>query len=200
VDEQQQPVDAVAPVGDDAAAAPASVEAEAAEAVPPAADRVRNRHLVRLTFGIAIGVVLLDQLTKWLAVRYLEGQDPIELLGGLVTLTFLRNPGAAFSFGTGFTFVFTAIALGVSIFIVRKSRELGSIGWAIALGGLLGGAVGNLIDRVFRAPGLFQGHVVDFITFPNFAVFNLADSAIVCSSILMVLLALRGIELDGSRK
>jgi len=192
--DEQQPVDA------DVEAPAPGTDGEGAAEAPPSADPVRNRHLVRLTFGIAIGVVLLDQLTKWLAVRYLEGQDPIELLGGLVTLTFLRNPGAAFSFGTGFTFVFTAIALGVSVFIVRKSRELGSVGWAIALGGLLGGAVGNLIDRVFRAPGLFQGHVVDFITFPNFAVFNLADSAIVCSSILMVLLALRGVELDGSRK
>ncbi len=192
MDEQQQP-------GEANVEAPAP-GTDAAIDEPPSADPARNRRLVRLTFGIAIGVVLLDQLTKWLAVRYLEGQDPIELLGGLVTLTFLRNPGAAFSFGTGFTFVFTAIALGVSVFIVRKSRELGSVGWAIALGGLLGGAVGNLIDRIFRAPGRFQGHVVDFITFPNFAVFNLADSAIVCSSILMVLLALRGIELNGTRK
>jgi signal peptidase II len=198
--DEQQPMNADADAEAPAPGTDAEGAADAGVEAPPSADPARNRRLVRLTFGIAIGVVLLDQITKWLAVRYLEGQDPIELLGGLVTLTFLRNPGAAFSFGTGFTFVFTAIALGVSIFIVRKSRELGSVGWAIALGGLLGGAVGNLIDRIFRAPGLFQGHVVDFITFPNFAVFNLADSAIVCSSILMVLLALRGIELNGTRK
>jgi signal peptidase II len=159
----------------------------------------RLGHLAGLTFGIALFVVAIDQVTKLLAIRYLEGQDPVELLGGLVTLTFLRNPGAAFSFGTGYTFVFTAIATAVAVFIIRRSRRIGSIGWAIALGGLLGGAVGNLIDRIFREPALFQGHVVDWITFPNFAVFNLADSAIVCSSILMVLLAVRGIELDGSR-
>lgn len=162
--------------------------------VPP-----RRGKLVGLTFGIAAGVVVVDQITKALAVAFLEGQPPIDLLGGLITLTFLRNPGAAFSIGTGFTFVFAALAIGVAIYIVRKAPTLGSVGWAIALGGLLGGAVGNLIDRLVRAPGFFQGHVVDFITFPNFAVFNVADMAITCSAALMVLLALRGIEPDGRR-
>ncbi len=85
------------------------------------------------------------------------------------------------------------------VVIVRTSRKLGSLGWAIALGGLLGGAVGNLLDRIFREPGLLRGHVVDFIALPNFAVFNVADSAIVCSAVLMVLLALRGVEIDGRR-
>lgn len=158
-----------------------------------------NRRLVLLTFGIAAFVVVVDQLTKLWAIHRLEGQSPIELLGGLVTLTFLRNPGAAFSIGTGYTFIFTAIAITVAVVIVRTSRRLGSVWWAVAFGGLLGGAIGNLLDRLFREPGFFQGHVVDWITFPNFAVFNLADSAIVCSSILMVLLALRGVEIDGSR-
>jgi signal peptidase II len=158
-----------------------------------------NRRLVILTFGIAAFVVVADQVSKLLAIRFLEGQEPVELLGGLVTLTFLRNPGAAFSIGTGYTFIFTAIAITVAVVIVRSSRKLGSVGWAIAFGGLLGGAIGNLLDRLFREPGFFQGHVVDWITFPNFAVFNLADSAIVCSAVLMVLLALRGIEIDGSR-
>lgn len=173
------------------------------EALPGAADdeagSPRRGKLVGLTFGIAAGVVVLDQITKALAVAFLEGQPPIDLLGGLITLTFLRNPGAAFSIGTGFTFVFAALAIGVAVYIVRKAPTLGSVGWAIALGGLLGGAVGNLIDRLFRAPGFFQGHVVDFITFPNFAVFNVADMAITCSAALMVLLALRGIEPDGRR-
>jgi signal peptidase II len=158
-----------------------------------------NRHLVLLTFGIAAIVVLLDQVTKLLAIRNLEGQPPVELLGGLVTLTFLRNSGAAFSMGTSVTFVFTAIAITVIVVIVRTSRRLGSVAWAIALGGLLGGAVGNLLDRLFREPGFFQGHVVDWITFPHFAVFNLADASIVCSSVLMVLLAVRGVEIDGGR-
>ncbi len=158
-----------------------------------------NRRLVRVTFGVAAGVVVLDQLTKYLAVRYLEGQPPVEVVGSWVRLVFLRNSGAAFSIGTGVTFVFTAIAIAVAVVIVRTSRRLGSLGWAIALGGLLGGAIGNLLDRLFREPGFLRGHVVDFIALPNFAIFNVADSAIVCSSILMVLLAVRGIELDGGR-
>ena len=89
--------------------------------------------------------------------------------------------------------------MAVVVVIVRTSRKLGSLGWAIALGGLLGGAVGNLVDRVFRDPGFLRGHVVDFIHVQNFATFNLADSAIVCSAVLMVILSLRGIELDGRR-
>ena len=192
VSEQQPEVASASDVevpGDDA------VEGAAAENGRPAG----NRRLVILTFAIAAFVVVADQVTKLLAIRFLEGQEPIELLGGLVTLTFLRNPGAAFSIGTGYTFIFTAIAITVAVVIVRSSRKLGSVGWAIAFGGLLGGAIGNLLDRLFREPGFFQGHVVDWITFPNFAVFNLADSAIVCSAVLMVLLALRGIEIDGSR-
>jgi signal peptidase II len=192
VSEQQPEVSSASDVedlGDDA------VEGADAAVARPA----NNRRLVLLTFGIAAFVVVADQVTKLLAIRYLEGQDPVELLGGLVTLTFLRNPGAAFSIGTGYTFIFTAIAITVAVVIVRSSRKLGSVGWAVAFGGLLGGAIGNLIDRLFREPGFFQGHVVDWITFPNFAVFNLADSAIVGSAALMVLLALRGIEIDGSR-
>jgi signal peptidase II len=158
-----------------------------------------NRHLVRVTFAVAAVVVVLDQLTKYLVVRNLEGKPPFPVIGTWLQFEYLRNPGAAFSFGTGFTFVFTAIAVTVVVVIVRTSRKLGSLPWAIALGGLLGGAVGNLIDRLFRDPGFLRGHVVDFISVPHFAIFNVADSAIVCSSILMVILALRGIEIDGRR-
>lgn len=158
-----------------------------------------NRHLVRITFAVAAVVVVVDQLTKYLAVRYLEGQPPVEVVGTWVRLLFLRNSGAAFSIGESYTFVFTAIAVAVAVVIVRTSRKLGSVGWAVAFGGLLGGAVGNLLDRIFREPGFLRGHVVDFIALPHFAVFNVADSAIVCSATLMVILALRGIDIDGRR-
>jgi signal peptidase II len=158
-----------------------------------------NRHLVRVTFGVALAVVVLDQLSKYLVVTHLKDQPPVKILGSWLQFEYLRNSGAAFSFGTSFTFVFTAIAVAVVVVIVRTSRKLGSLGWAIALGGLLGGAVGNLIDRLFRDPGILRGHVVDFISVPHFAIFNLADSAIVCSAVLMVILALRGIEIDGRR-
>jgi signal peptidase II len=158
-----------------------------------------NRHLVRVTFGVALAVVLLDQLSKYLVVTHLKDQPPVKVLGAWLQFEYLRNSGAAFSFGTSFTFVFTAIAVAVVVVIVRTSRKLGSLGWAIALGGLLGGAVGNLLDRLFRDPGFLRGHVVDFISVPHFAIFNLADSAIVCSAVLMVILALRGVEIDGRR-
>jgi signal peptidase II len=158
-----------------------------------------NRHLVRVTFAVASAVVVLDQVAKYLVVQHLEGQPPLKVLGTWLQFEYLRNPGAAFSFGTGYTFVFTAIAIAVVVVIVRTSRKLGSLAWAIALGGLLGGAIGNLLDRLFRDPGFLRGHVVDFIAVPHFAIFNIADSAIVCSAILMVILAVRGIELDGRR-
>ncbi|HET7901170.1 MAG TPA: signal peptidase II [Candidatus Nanopelagicales bacterium] len=162
-------------------------------------EQPHRRHLVATTFAVAAAVVALDQLTKWLAVRYLEGKPPVQILGDWLALDFLRNPGAAFSFGTGFTFVFPVIAIAVVIVIVRTSRDLGSLAWAIALGGMLGGAVGNLIDRLFRDPGMLSGHVVDFIFVKHFAVFNVADAAITCSAVLMVVLALMGIDLKGTR-
>jgi signal peptidase II len=95
------------------------------------------------------------------------------------------------------TWVFTVIAAVVAVVILRSSRRLGSMWWAVALGGLLGGALGNLIDRLTREPGFGRGYVVDWIQLPHFAVFNLADSAIVCSAILMVALSLFGVEFNG---
>lgn len=96
------------------------------------------------------------------------------------------------------TIVFTVIAVTVVVVIARIARKLHSVPWAIALGLLLGGAFGNLTDRIFRAPGFLQGHVVDFIAPTHFAVFNLADSAIVCGGILIVLLSFRGLDPDGT--
>ena len=92
------------------------------------------------------------------------------------------------------------IAITVIVVILRSSRRIRSVPWAITLGLLLGGATGNLIDRIFRSPGLFRGWVVDWIQVPHWPVFNLADSAIVCGGILAVLLSARGIRLDGQRE
>ncbi|MEO3783504.1 signal peptidase II [Actinocorallia sp. B10E7] len=158
----------------------------------------RPRRIAVLT-AVALTALLADQITKILVVAGLEGERPIELLGGLTTLRVTRNSGAAFSIGTGMTWVFTIIAIGVVIAIVRTARDLRSLPWALSLGLLLGGALGNLIDRVLRAPGAFQGHVVDWIEWPNWPVFNLADSAIVCGGVLAVVLAARGYQLDGTR-
>jgi len=153
---------------------------------------------------VAVAVLLLDLGTKLLVVATLDRGEDVRLLGGALHLTHARNTGAAFSFAEGFTVVFTLIAVAVAVVIVRAARRLFSPGWAVALGLVLGGAVGNLVDRVFRDPGFLRGGVVDFISVfaPGgdvFPIFNVADSAITCGGVLGALLALRGIEFDGSR-
>ena len=163
----------------------------------------RSTRPILILVGVAIGVVILDQLTKAWAVAELRprlvpgGEGPIEIIGSLLRLTYTQNTGAAFSLGTGYTWIFTVVAVVVAVLIVRSARELGSIAWAIALGGLLGGLLGNLIDRLTREPGIGQGYVVDFIQLPNFPVFNVADMSITCSAVLMVLLALKGVDYRG---
>jgi signal peptidase II len=149
-----------------------------------------------VTLGVAAAVVVLDQATKALAVAMLEGQPPIEVLGRWLQLTFVRNPGAAFSLAGNYTIVISAIALAVSFFIVRTARTLSSTWWAVVLGGILGGALGNLIDRILRSPAPFRGHVVDFLELPNWPVFNVADMALVGSAVLAVILSIAGVELS----
>ncbi len=163
----------------------------------------RGTSLTRYTrlLVLAAGLVIaLDVLTKHLVVQHLEHRDPVRLLGGALLLNVSRNSGAAFSFAQGATILFTVVAVAVIVVIVRTARRLGSSAWAVSLGLLLGGATGNLVDRVFRAPGPGRGAVVDFLDFRVWPVFNLADSAIVVGGLLAVLLSLRGIELDGSRR
>lgn len=169
-------------------------------AAPPPAPRPR----VLLLAGIAAVVLVADVLTKVAAVAALEGRPPVELLGGAVYLVLVRNPGAAFSLATGYTWVLTLVAVAVVVVIVRVARRLRSTGWAVALGLVLGGALGNLVDRLFRYPGPLRGRVVDVVSLfaPDgsvWPVFNLADSCIVTGGCLLVLLALTGRELDGTR-
>ena len=159
----------------------------------------RSRRQVGVLFGVALVVLLSDQVSKALVVAKMADHDPIAVLGDLLRVTYTRNPGAAFSLGGGFTIVLSAIAIGVVVLIVRVSSRLASLPWALALGGLLGGALGNLSDRIFRAPAPFRGYVVDWIQLPNWPIFNIADAAIVCSAVLMVVLTLRGVSLDGTR-
>ncbi|MBZ9595400.1 MULTISPECIES: signal peptidase II [Streptomyces] len=147
---------------------------------------------------VAVLAYLLDLGTKMLVVAKLEHQPPIEIIGDLLKFEAVRNPGAAFGFGEAFTIIFTGIAAAVIVVIVRLARKLYSLPWAIALGLLLGGALGNLTDRIFRSPGVFRGAVVDFIAPAHFAVFNIADSAIVCGGILIVLLSFKGLDPDGT--
>ena len=147
---------------------------------------------------VALLTIGLDVATKVLVVARLEGRTPIDLFDGLVTFAVSRNSGAAFSFAQGATLVFAAVAVGVAIYILRTLPRLKSSGWAVALGLLLGGACGNLVDRLTRAPGFGRGAVVDFIYVPHFATFNVADSGITVGAVLAVLLSLRGIEVDGA--
>ena len=170
----------------------------------PGSTPSRPRSRVLLLGGIAALVLAADILTKRAAVARLEGREPVELLGGAVYLVLVRNPGAAFSLATGYTWVLSLVAVAVVVVIARIARRLRSTGWAVALGLVLGGALGNLTDRIFRAPGPLRGHVVDIVSLlaPDghvWPVFNLADSSIVCGGVLLVLLALTGRELDGSR-
>ncbi|WP_243726211.1 signal peptidase II, partial [Actinomadura rubrisoli] len=152
-----------------------------------------------MLIAVALAALAVDILSKTIVVATLQNEDPIRLLGGLVTLRETRNSGAAFSIGTGYTIVFTVIACGVVAAILRTARNLRSLPWAVCLGLLLGGAIGNLIDRLFRAPAPLKGHVVDWIELPHYPVFNLADSAIVCGGVLAVVLAARGLQIDGTR-
>ncbi len=163
-----------------------------------------RRPRTRLLLLLALVVLAVDLATKLLVVATVERGEDIRLLGGALYLTHTRNTGAAFSFAEGFTIVFTLVAVAVAVVIVRTARRLFSTGWAVALGLVLGGALGNLVDRVFREPGFLRGGVVDFISVfaPDgefYPVFNVADSAIVCGGVLGVVLALRGVEFDGTR-
>jgi signal peptidase II len=164
----------------------------------------RRRGLAVGLAVVALLVIGLDQLTKYLVVRDLTENVPVTVIGGWLQLRLIRNSGAAFSLATGSTWIFTIIASVVSVVIVRISRQLGSRWWSLALGLLLGGALGNLCDRLFRSPGFARGHVVDFIEylrFPviEFPVFNVADSCIVVAAGLIAVLGLRGVGIDGRR-
>jgi signal peptidase II len=155
---------------------------------PPAARR-------RIVMLIAVAVIVLagDVASKATVVALLSERRHVQLFGGPLTLLVARNPGAAFGIGgPSVTAACTAIAAGVAVVIVRYSRQISSTPWAVALGLLLGGAMGNLADRVFRSPGPLQGWVVDWIRFRDWPTFNLADAAIACGIALIAVLVARG--------
>jgi signal peptidase II len=170
----------------------------AAEGTEPAVAAVRRKRRVGVLLSVALLAYLLDLGSKLLVVARLEDHNPIHIVGTWVMLQATRNPGAAFGMGAAMTIVFTIIATTVVVVICRLARKLYSLPWAIALGLLLGGAFGNLTDRIFRSPAVFRGAVVDFISVKHFAVFNLADSAIVCGGVLVVVLSFLGTNPDGS--
>jgi signal peptidase II len=154
--------------------------------------------------ALAAGAVLLDQLTKQLAVVHLADAEPVRLLGGVVYLVHTTNSGAAFNLGSSYTWIFPLVAFAVIVWIGWMTRRLRSLAWAVALGLVLGGATGNLVDRLFRPPGPFRGEVVDMISLFDpygrvWPVFNVADSALVVGVALTVWLELTGRHRDGTR-
>nr|WP_244602177.1 signal peptidase II [Mycolicibacterium sp. NCC-Tsukiji] len=165
---------------------------------PPQAQPVPRR--LRLLLMVAALVLGLDVLTKVLAVKLLVPGQPVEIIGDTITWTLVRNSGAAFSMATGYTWVLTLIATGVVLGIIWMGRRLVSLWWALGLGMILGGAVGNLMDRFFRSPGPLRGHVVDFLSVGWWPVFNVADSAVVCGAMLLVGLSMFGIDFDTEGK
>jgi len=155
-----------------------------------------RRRRLRLLLSVASVVLLLDVVTKVLAVRLLTPQQPVSIIGDTVTWTLVRNSGAAFSMGTSYTWVLTLVASAVVVGIIWMGRRLVSPWWALGLGMILGGALGNLVDRFFRSPGPLRGHVVDFLSIGWWPVFNVADPAVVGGAILLVALSLFGFDFD----
>jgi signal peptidase II len=155
----------------------------------------------RRLFGVLLvlaGVTLaLDQATKVWALASLTPGDPVPLVGSWIRLNLIRNPGAAFSLGNSATWLLTAISVAILVWVVIASRRVGTTAWAVALGLLLGGAIGNLLDRLLREPGPGRGHVVDFIDYFGLVIGNVADIAIVVAAGLIAVLAYRGIPISG---
>ena len=158
------------------------------------------RRLLALFGGIALLGYAADLTTKVLAVEHLTDRPDVPLVGDLLVLHLTRNPGAAFSTGTQFTAVLTCIAIIAVVVVLWLSRRLGSTVWALALGLLMAGILGNLTDRLLRSPGPFRGEVIDFLMLPNWPVFNIADICINLGAALVLIQAFRGIRIDGSRE
>lgn len=180
---------------------PADLAAQSDPEITPATPPTRWR--TALLLAIALAVLAVDAATKALVVAKIAPGDNIRILGGLVYLTNIRNPGAAFSMATSMTWVLAVIALAVVAFIIRMAPKLRSTPWAVCLGLVLGGALGNLTDRIFRAPGVLRGHVVDFVSVfgpdaVHFPAFNAADSAITVGGVILVAVAIFGHDYDGT--
>ena len=146
-----------------------------------------THHWQRLYF-LAAFIWIIDYSTKVWALNNLRQVEPIKVVGSILQLRLVFNPGAAFSFGTSFTFIFTILALIAVGVIAYYAIKIAHKWWAAVLGLALGGVLGNLTDRIFREPSIFNGHVIDWIELPNFPVFNVADMAIVAAALVSVLL------------
>lgn len=147
----------------------------------------------RTLFGVAWAVWIIDLATKIWAVENLSYRSNIKVIGDFFQLTYVRNPGAAFSFASGATVFLSLFSLFVMVVILHYSVKITSRGWAVVLGLVLGGILGNMIDRIFREPGVLRGHVIDWLQLPNWPVFNIADMAIVSAAVISMVLTARNI-------
>lgn len=164
---------------------------------PAAPSKLRRRTFWWLWLGFAVFAYTCDQLTKWWVTSTMVEGQTTAVIPGVLQWYFIRNSGAAFSIGEKFTWFFTLVMAAVAVAIIVMSRRIGSAWWGIGLGLVLGGALGNLTDRLFRPPSFAMGHVVDFISFPNFAIFNMADMAVVGGVITICVLTLLGLPMSG---
>ncbi len=151
----------------------------------------RPRRVAFLLFGAAAVVVAVDQLTKALVVSNLREGEPRRVIDGVLSWSLQRNPGSAFGLFRHVPVLFTILAALIAVAIVVRAPRVRDRLTGVALGLVLGGAVGNLVDRVARPPGLFRGHVIDFIDFHWWPVFNLADSAVVIGAALLLISSYR---------
>ena len=147
----------------------------------------------RTLYGVAWFVWVLDLATKLWAVSTLSDRSNIKVIGDFLQLTLVRNPGAAFSVAEGATVFLTLFGFLVMAVIFYYSTRITSRGWSVVLGLAMGGILGNLVDRIFREPGVFRGHVIDWLQIPNWPVFNIADTAIVAAAAISMILSLRNI-------
>jgi signal peptidase II len=169
------------------------------QASPPVRTRQRRR-LLLLFAGVAAAGYAVDLGTKELALATLDRATPVQVVGPYFGFFLTSNSGAAFSLGTSYTLVLSLVAIVAAVATLWVARRLGSTGWAVGLGFLLAGILGNLTDRIFREPSVLRGHVIDFLRFPNFPVFNVADICINVAAAVIVVQALRGVQVNGSRE
>jgi signal peptidase II len=162
---------------------------------------IERRRLRLLVALVAVVGLVADLVTKIIAVTQLEPLASVRLLGGLLTLRLIRNPGAAFSQGQRFTYIFAIAGILVLTFVIIKLvPRIGHPAWAVAIGLLCAGVAGNLTDRLFRPPGVLRGHVIDFLELPHWPVFNVADMCITTAAIMIMFLSIvKGISITGER-
>jgi len=200
---RRAPLNPATPLGADGADPAEGASALTEPVSGPVAEPLRPvEHRPRLwpLFGaIALVGLALDAVTKVAVVTYLEPDVGVPVVGRLLTFRLIRNPGAAFSQGEGFAWVFAVAAVLVLAYVlVRLVPRLGHVGWTVALALLAAGVAGNLGDRLFRAPGPFRGHVVDFLQLPHWPIFNVADMCITTAAVMIVVLSLlKNVGIDG---